>query len=259
MAYSAEHPMMSAKQRIEFAIEVFVRGHSAVKSRTHPYEVDRFGSVWVMRDAPRKQSRDYRKEEWIAFGLDPHLVDAIARAHARGRFFVCALLADGEPDAPLREAYKTLGYRLIATEGFFVHDLTRVPRRPSPASIERVQDADMAAALAKMTRTRPIPPGMLSDDASFRQYVALDAGEIVGRVRSVDAIHATWCADTYVMPAHRRRGIGQSLLARMLRDDRVRASKCSVLTASHIGGMLYPRVGYQRVGTLFMFAPRKPS
>jgi hypothetical protein len=85
-----EHPMMSAKQRIEFAIEVFVRGHSAVKSRTHPYEVDRFGSVWVMRDAPRKQSRDYRKEEWIAFGLDPHLVDAIARAHTRAADFLCA-------------------------------------------------------------------------------------------------------------------------------------------------------------------------
>jgi hypothetical protein len=95
-----------------------VRGHSAVKSRTHPYEVDRFGSVWVMRDAPRKQSRDYRKEEWVAFGLDPHLVDAIARAHGRGRFFVCALLAAGEPDAPLREAYKTLGYRLMATRVF---------------------------------------------------------------------------------------------------------------------------------------------
>jgi GNAT superfamily N-acetyltransferase len=77
----------------------------------------------------------------------------------------------------------------------------------------------MSAALAKMTRTRPIPPGMLSDDAPIRQYVALDAGEIVGHVRSVDPIHATWCADMYVTPAHRRRGIGQSLLARMLRDE----------------------------------------
>jgi hypothetical protein len=51
---------------MEFAIEVFVRGHSAGKSRTFPYEASRVGPLWVMRDAPRKNPRDYRKEEWIA-------------------------------------------------------------------------------------------------------------------------------------------------------------------------------------------------
>jgi GNAT superfamily N-acetyltransferase len=250
--------MTRKKPSIDFAIEVFVRGHSAVKSRTHPYEVDRLAPVWVMRDAPRKNSRNYRKEEWVAFGADPRVVDSIARKHTRGHFFVCALIATGEAQAPLRDAYKTLGYRLIATEGFFVHELNRIPRRSSAISIERVQNAEMAAALAKLTRTRPIPVELLSNTAPFRQYVARQGVEIVGRVRSVDAINATWCADMYVEPSHRRRGIGLALLARMLIDDRARRSKCSVLTASHTGELLYPRVGYQRLGTLFMFAPRKP-
>jgi len=40
-------------------------------------------------------------------------------------------------------------------------------------------------------------------------------------------------------------------------DDRARGSKCSVLTASHTGALLYPRVGYERIGTLFMFAPKR--
>ena len=79
----------------------------------------------------------------------------------------------------------------------------------------------------------------------FRQYVALDGQDIVGRVRSVDAAGATWCADVYVNPSHRRRGIGQALLGRMLRDDRARGSKCSVLTASHTGALLYPRVAHR--------------
>jgi predicted acetyltransferase len=73
----------------------------------------------------------------------------------------------------------------------------------------------------------------------------------------VDAAGATWCADMYVNHSHRRRGIGQALLSTMLRDDRARGSKCSVLTASHTGALLYPCVGYERIGTLFMFAPRK--
>jgi GNAT superfamily N-acetyltransferase len=249
--------MRSRRREIEFAIEVFVRGHSAGKSRTHPYEVSRVGPLWLMRDAPRKNERDYRKEEWIAYGVDAGEADAIARRGTRGRFFVCAMVGEGEPDGPTRAGYKALGYRLLATEGFFVQRLARIPKLGSPVPIERVRTPETAARLGKATRTRPIADSLLGDDAPFRQYVALDGDEIVGRVRSADAAGATWCADMYVKPTHRRRGIGQALLARMLRDDRARGSKCSVLTASHTGALLYPRVGYERIGTLFLFAPRR--
>jgi GNAT superfamily N-acetyltransferase len=244
-------------QEMEFAIEVFVRGHSSGKSRTFPYEASRVGPLWVMRDAPRKNPRDYRKEEWIAHDIDARKVDAIARGHARGRFFVCAMVGEGEPDTPTRSAYKNLGYRLLATEGFFVQRLARIPRPASPVSIEQVRSSEVAARLGKVTRTRPIPEILLGEGAPFRQYVAFDGEDIVGRVRSVDAVGATWCADMYVNPSHRRRGIGQALLGTMLRDDRARGSKCSVLTASHTGALLYPRLGYERIGTLFMFVPKR--
>ena len=250
--------MTSQRREIEFAIEVFVRGHSAGRSRTFPYEVARIGSLWVMRDAPRKNPRDYRKEEWITHRVDAKEVDSIARGHTRGRFFVCAMIGEGEPEEPTRTAYGALGYRLLATEGFFVHRLKRIPNPPSPAKVERVRTAEVAARLGKVTRTRPIATELVRDDAPFRQYVAFDGADIVGRVRSVDAVGATWCADMHVSPSHRRRGIGQALLSRMLRDDRAGGSKCSVLTASHTGALLYPRVGYERIGTLFMFVPRKP-
>jgi GNAT superfamily N-acetyltransferase len=244
-------------REMDFALEVFVRGHSAGKSRTFPYEASRVGPLWVMRDEPRRNPRHYRKEEWIAHDLDAGEVDAIARRHTRGRFFVCAMVGEGEPDQPTRTAYKGLGYRLLATEGFFVQRLTRIPKAPSSVSIERVGTPELAARLGNVTRTRPIADSLLGTDAPFRQYVALDGEDIVGRVRSVDAVGATWCADMYVNPSHRRRGIGHALLCRMLRDDRARGSKCSVLTASHTGALLYPRVGYERIGTLFMFVPRR--
>ena len=94
----------SQRRDIEFAIEVFVRGHSAVKSRTFPYEARRVGALWVMRDATRKNPRDYRKEEWIAYAIDAANVDAIARQHARGRFFVCGIVREGESDETARTA-----------------------------------------------------------------------------------------------------------------------------------------------------------
>jgi GNAT superfamily N-acetyltransferase len=250
--------MSSAKEEMELAIEVFVRGHSAVKSRTHPYEAGRNGPLWVMRDAPRKNPRDYRKEEWIAHGTDAREVDAIARRHTRGWFFVSVMIREGEPDESTRIAYKSLGYRLLATEGFFVQRLLRIPKSQTPVSIEWVRTPDLAARLGKVTRTRPIASDLLKV-APFRQYVALDGEDIVGRVRSVDAAGASWCADMYVSPSHRRRVIGRALLIRMLRDDRARGSKCSVLTASHTGALLYPRAGYERIGTLFMFVPRRAT
>jgi GNAT superfamily N-acetyltransferase len=251
--------MESRRQEIEFAIEVFVRGHCAGRSRTFPYEASRVGPVWVMRDAARKNPRDYRKEEWIAHGVDAVEVDEIARRQTRGRFFVCAILPEGEANEPIRSAYRSLGYRLLATEGVFIQRLKRIPKLASPVPVERVRTAELAARLGKATRSRPISDDLLGDDAPFRQYVALDGGEIVGRVRSVDAAGATWCADMHVNPSHRRRGIGRALLCRMLRDDRDRGSICSVLTASHAGALLYPRVGYERIGTLFLFAPGKQS
>src|SRR5215470_15016851 len=113
------------RREMEFAIEVFVRGHSAVKSRTFPYEASRVWPLWVMRDAPRRNARDYRKEEWIAHDVDAAKVDAVARRQTRGRFFVCAMVGEGESDEPIRAAYKSLGYRLLATEGFFLQRLIR--------------------------------------------------------------------------------------------------------------------------------------
>lgn len=249
--------MKRDQTQLEFAIEVFVRGHSAVRSRTHPYEVDRVGPAWVMRDAPRKNARDYRKEEWVAAGVEPAALSGIAKSHTRGHYFLCDLLAEGMADTELRDSYKALGYRLVAREGFFVHDLARVPARSGSVVVERVRDAEMAARFGKVTRTRPIASELLGERAPFRQFVALDGREIVGRVRSVDASGATWGTDMYVTPSHRRRGIGRALLAHMLRDDRTRHSKYSVLTASHTGALLYPHVGYVRLGTLFMFMPKK--
>lgn len=250
---------MSRRREIEFAIEVFVRGHAAGRSRTFPYEASRVGPLWVMRDAPRKNPRDYRKEEWIAHGLEAREVDAIARRHTRGRFFVCAMVDEGQPHEPTRSAYKSLGYRLLLTEGFFVQRLKRIPKAPSPVHIERVRTPELAARLGKATRTRPITDDLLVDDAPFRQYAAIDGKDIVGRVRSVDAVGATWCADMYVSASHRRRGIGRALLSRMLRDDRTRGSRCSVLGASHAGALLYPHLGYERIGTLLVFAPPKAA
>jgi GNAT superfamily N-acetyltransferase len=210
-----------------------------------------------MRDAPRRNARDYRKEEWVAFDVAPNVADAEARRQSRGRFFVSAIIAEGESDERLRAAYKRLRYRLLSREGFFVHRLKRIPRAPAPVTIRRVRTEAMAEQLGKATRSRPIPRECFATNGPFRQYVALDGATLVGWVRSIAAGRSTWCSHMEVRTSHRRRGIGRALLAKMLRGGGAAGVSQSVLLASKAGALLYPHVGYKQIATLFIFAPTK--
>jgi GNAT superfamily N-acetyltransferase len=212
-----------------------------------------------MRDAERKNARDYRGEEWVVHDVAAEEADAIVRQYARPRFAVSVAIANDEPDEPTRSAYKALGYRLLRTEGFFVQSLRQIPDPLAVVSIECVRTAERAAQLAKIIRRQPIADELLGDDAPFRQYVALDGDAIVGRVRSVDAVGATWCEAMFVEPSHRRRGIGQALMAKMLHDDRAHGSRCSVLMATHAGALLYPRMGYERIGNAADLRAKAPN
>lgn len=259
--------MPKTDREIEQAIAVFVRGFCAGKSVTHPYEPLRVGKLWLMRDAARKNPKNYRKEEWVAYGVEPPEVDAAARSGTRGHFWICALAGNDHEATRLKAQYKELNYRLLATEPLFMHRLQRIPKSvirgnanhspPHKVTAERVRTMEMALKFSQATRTRPIPAEHLSDNAPFRQYVAMENGAIVGWVRSVSAGDSRWCSNMYVKPSHRRRGIGSSLLTKMLRDDRTRGAKRSVLLSSHTGALVYPRVGYEQIGLLLIYAPKR--
>ena len=241
---------------LDHTIEVFARGFCFTRSFTQPYLAERIGRLWVVRDAPRKRG-EYRREEWIAHGITPDEIDATAREHTRGRFAVCAIHGVDESDQPLREGFKALNYRLGKTEPVMVHELKRIPRFDNPVNITRVATEDLAERVNKAARFRQILPEHLGKDSPLRQYAALVEDRPVGWVRSIDVEQATWCADMYVVPEFRRRGIARAMMAQMLRDDRTHGSKLAVLTASHAGAKLYPLVGYRQIATLMLYTPKK--
>ena len=244
------------KEILPHVIEVFARGFCFTSSFTHPYLAERIGKIWAVRDAPRKRG-DYRREEWIAHGVAPEVIDETARKHTRGRFAVCAFYGVDESDQPLRAGFKALNYRLGGTEPMMVHELKRIPRFEEPVEIVRVRTEDLAERVNKAARSRQVLPEHLAKDTPLRQYAALADGKPVGWVRSIDVGQATWCADMYVVPEFRRRGIARAIMSRMLRDDRAHGSKLAVLTASHAGAKLYPIVGYKQIGTLMLYTPKK--
>ena len=239
------------------ALEVFARGFSFTRSFTHPYLASREGPIWVVRDAPRKRGT-YRREEWIAHGVDAEEIHRVAVRNTRGQFGICAICATGESDIGMREEFRALNYRLNSTEPVMVHRLRRIPRVVDPLPIERVLTAELADRLNKTTRIRQILPEHLFTDAPLRQYAALENNEPLGWVQSIEVDSATWCSNMHVVSAARRRGIGRALMCRMLRDDRSHGSQLAVLTATHTGALLYSSVGYERIGTLLFYTPKKP-
>lgn len=247
-----------ASTEIAEAIEAFARGFCFTRSITHPYVFAKQGKAWVIRDGPRKNPKDYRREEWIAHALPPKELDRIARKHRRGHYCICAICAMNEDRQPIIDAYKSLGYRFGGTEAFMVHRLKRIPSVKSPARVERVLTKSLADRLAKETGRKTIDDAFLKTDSPWRQYVAIVDDKLVGWVRSIDAGKgATWCSDVYVKPSHRRRGIGRAMMARMLRDDRKLGVRRPVLLASSAGAMLYPLVGYEQIAELLLFTPKR--
>jgi len=239
------------------AIETFVRAFAYTRSFTHPCHVHRVGRLWVMRDAPRKRPADCRREEWVACGVPPAEVDATARKESRGHFCISAILVTDQPDAPVRDAYKSLGYRLGTTESFMIHGLGRIPKVPEPFPVQRVRSQDLADRLAVAARYRQAMPEHLKPDSPLRQYAALDSEIPVGWARSITVGDATWVSNVYVIPKYRRRGIARAILAKMLRDDRAHGATQSVLLASHTGALLYTAVGYEPIGLLLLFTPSR--
>jgi GNAT superfamily N-acetyltransferase len=237
-----------------------VEGFCFSRSLTHPYLAERLNeNLWRLYDAPRHRASDtYRGEEWIAWELPPTDVDRLARAHAQSKFMVCYLVPLGQSDITIRAEFKALGYRLGSTEPFFAHDLATLPTPPTPFPIVRVETVEQAEALNKAAGRKQLLPELLTQaPPPLRVYTALDEAvpQLIGWVTSIAAAGCGWCHSMFVLTAYRRQGTARALLARMLTDDKAAGAKANVLLASHSGALLYPTVGYQQLGTLYLYTP----
>jgi GNAT superfamily N-acetyltransferase len=243
------------------AIRVFVEGFSFTRSFTHPCLYESLGeSAFRIHDAPRTRKSDkYRSEELVTFGISPAEVLSLSQSSMGKPHKICYLLREGEPDTEIRREFKSAGCRLMGTEPFLVHSLENIPTVPEPVPIVRVTTPEQAQLLASAALRRQVLPEHLSlDPPPIRQYMALEGEKYpVGWVASVVTTHGAWCSSMFVRESQRRKGIGRSLMTRMLLDDRAAGVKSNVLLASHTGAKLYEALGYKALGMLYLYAPPK--
>lgn len=243
--------------RLEEATDVFCESFAFTRSFRYPFEVVRVGGLRILRDAVPK--RHPRTQEVIVCGLQPEAAVREIEAQKLPRHFVCVAVEPGTDRDALRRSYRALGYRALSTETFFVRDLS-LPIAPVTTRVSRVETKEQALHVAKVARQEQLPSKYLNCDA-VRLYAACENGEPVGWVRSIHAVpDSTWVSGLYVLPEWRHHGIGRALMTKLLEEDQRSSALTSVLLASKAGSMLYPKVGYEEIGSLLIFSTlNKPA
>lgn len=230
---------------IPAATEVFVRAFSETRSRTYPYPAILTDGLWVMRDAPGRK-RDSRKIEVVTYGKPPAEVREIVHRLDLGWHFVCDIHPPETDLEAVKAEFKRMGYRSVAHEGFFVHDLAQVPVFESAPPVRRVESEDVPDLGRRLKKRKP---GDLV-------YGIWDKERALGWVESIPVESSAWVSDLRVRQSERGRGYGRALMSALLQGDKLRGIRHSVLLASKAGGRLYPHLGYRQIGTLLMFCPQ---
>ncbi len=241
---------------IETAIQVFAHGFSFTRSRTKPAEVAHFESMTIMRDL-RHDRPDARNQELIFGNQNVEEAARILAEYKAPKHKLCWIVPPEVPDEEACAQVKSLGYRLMAREGFFTFDHNDPLPTPTTDRVRKAASEEEFRVLAKAAGIKPLPSQWLFGERPKMRRFAIDEGDApVGWVSSVDTGgDATWVSALWVNPEHRGKGYGFSLMAKMLADDREMGYRHSVLLASYAGARLYPHLGYRRIGTLYLATP----
>ena len=244
--------------RIDAAIETFAGGWCYTRSFTHPYVATRLTpQVLHLHDAPRSNpNADVRRDEFVCFGCSPTEALEISASVAKGNFAICFVLPAGVDDTEVRKEFKALGCRLGATEAFMDNTLTPIEATEPIIPIVRIADQAHADAIGKAWRRKQILSRDIgNENAVHRVYTIHDGEKFIGSCGSIRVGDASWISSLYVDAAYRRKGLGTALMTRVMSDDREQGINKSVLLASHTGALLYPKLGFAQIGTLYIYNP----
>jgi predicted GNAT family acetyltransferase len=220
---------------------------SRIKSEHHPYPIERFKDLWVLRDGPGR--KEPRKIEIVASDLSPRSVVEEVNEAKVGWHFLCHIHPSEAETKSIRESYKSLGYRAVSSEWMFVHDLQDIPVFDSEPPVRLV------ATQAELDQVPQVAKHKLKLMLNCRQFGVFDEERDYGWVRSIPIGRDAWVSNLYVHAAARGRGFGRALMSSLLRADRENGVETSVLLASSSGARLYPHLGYRQIAVLQMFCP----
>lgn len=247
-------------QKILRAADSFFHGFTLHRSRTFPYIITRSEGLTVLHDAPRKKPQDMRRAEAITIDRAPTDVhsetEQLNREHPR--WSLGAIYTDEASLAEIEAEYRELGYRLVAREAFFIHDHRNLPTL-KPNLTERISTWERMERYAQTTGRKPYRRSDIEGDSpQVRFYCSVSETDIVGAVASIQTPSDTfWVSNLWVTEERRREGRATAMMAQLLLENSQAGKGMTVLLSSKTGAHLYPRLGFEQIGTLLLYQPPK--
>lgn len=211
----------------------------------HPYLPQRLDGIWILADAPG--NRDPRSTEVVSDSANPTRTVRQIEELEIGRHFIAAISDLSANLQEVKAEYKSLGYRLMKTEGFYVHTMQSIPEFESDPQVRLVVSR---AELGSIPRQ---PWQRRHFDPRHRFFCAWDDTVVYGWVTSIPYEDMAWVSGLYVREEYRNRGFGKALMSALLREDRKCGVQRSVLLSSRAGARVYPSLGYNLIGNLQLY------
>lgn len=209
-----------------------------------------------MHDEPSRKND--RAIEVVSAGCQPSEVIDFCRHVVRPKHFLAAIDRPEVDDKLLTSTYKSVGYRLLNREPLMVLDLSSpLPDTRAKYQTEPVTTLETSAWLQKATKCHHLKPADLLPESRLRMVVAREGDTWIGHAKATRVGTCCWISDVLVSPEYRNRGYGLSLLLELLGQQQQLGASHAVLLASNLGSKLYPKAGFQTVGTLRLYQAPK--
>jgi len=253
--------MPEREDHLNLAIEVFARAFARIRSRTYPMPAIQKGDFWILADQPHRSKA--RAAELISTNPIPQNHSKTGGRLECTRYHTCLILTP-EQEPQILPLFKQESFRRISIEPFYTINPAKALLTSDPR-VQRVKTEELSelVRIANQGRSQIDPELLKIDNAAARLYAATHEDQVIGWVNSQRIEDkGNWVSNLFVHPDFRNQKLGSALMSALLLDDARFGVPLSVLTSSHLGTHLYPKLGYTQIATLHMFRPpnypRKP-
>jgi ribosomal protein S18 acetylase RimI-like enzyme len=218
--------------------------------------------TWIATATPNRFYNGVVRTRLPEAGADAAIQSVSARFREHGWLLAWWVMPNSRP-ADLAKRLSAQAFTLWAGDLGMAADLAAVPETvplPPGVSVERVRtETDLDDWLrafgrgfgisdAIVARYAQLPRGVPPAQSLFRFYVARTGGEPVGSAFWFPAPDAALIDEVATIPAMRRRGIATAVTHAALRDAKAQGYRTAVLVASEAGTGVYRRLGFQSYG-----------
>ncbi|HEV2356314.1 MAG TPA: GNAT family N-acetyltransferase [bacterium] len=229
--------------------------------------------TWVSTGTPLRFYNGVVRTRLASRDADREIESVVSRFRERGWLMVWWVMPSSRPPdlAPRLAAHEfALRNRDLAMAADLAA-LSGTAPVPAGVTVERVRTREALEDWVRafgagfgvpdeaLAQYSKLPLSVAPADSAFRYYLARADGAPVATALWYPAADAAVIDEVATIPAMRRRGIGTAITSAALRDARATGYHTAVLVASEAGAGVYRRIGFASYGPRYIYLRPNPG